>query len=448
MCFVRGLDFCLGAILSMSSAPQWRFHPERDRLMAEAHARPSTPVKAPLLAARIATISGEDGVGADRRHMAALCRKIGVAEPGPDARWCILDAGAWRLRWERHTEVSTWTVFRPSPDGDTANFTATALDVVPRDWLAALPGEVLAAAHIALVRSAPSNMVFADDDLIASDVAGGAMQAFTDFRPGPDGFTRIVVVQKSGGAGLAGRIVQQLFEIETYRLMALLAFPLAISSAAPIATMEAEAADAAVQVAGDGDVESDRQLLSRLAALAGEAEALTASTGFRFSASKAYHGLVQERIRQLNEKPVAGRPTIGEFMERRLAPAMRTCAATAERQRDVIGRIARTAQMLNTRVEVAAEATSARLLQSMDRRAQLQLRVQETVEGLSAAAISYYALGLLKYLLEGAVQVWPRFNPSLATGLAAPVVIFLVWRFLQRIRLGIIRAHDGHGRQG
>ena len=126
---------------------------------------------------------------------------------------------------------------------------------------------------------------------------------------------------------------------------------------------------------------------------------------------------------------------------------MRTCAATAERQRDVIGRIARTAQMLNTRVEVAAEATSARLLQSMDRRAQLQLRVQETVESLSAAAISYYALGLLKYLLEGAVQVWPRFNPTLATGLAAPVVIFLVWRFLRRIRLGIIRAHDDHARQ-
>ena len=298
----------------MPSSPQWRFHPERDRLLAEAHARPSTPVKAPLLAARIATISGEDGVAADRTHMAALCRKIGAAEPGPDARWCILDAGAWRLRWERHTEVSTWTVFRPSPDGDKANFAVTALDLLPQDWLAALPGEVLAAAHVAVVRTAPATMVFSEDDLIASEVANGAMQAFTDFRPGPDGFTRIIVVQKSGGAGLAGRIVQQLFEIETYRLMALLAFPLAIASAAPIAGMEAQAAEAAFQVADEGDVESDRLLLSRLAALAGEAEALTGSTGFRFSASRAYHGLVQERIAQLNEKPVAGRATIGEFM--------------------------------------------------------------------------------------------------------------------------------------
>jgi uncharacterized membrane-anchored protein len=130
-------------------------------------------------------------------------------------------------------------------------------------------------------------------------------------------------------------------------------------------------------------------------------------------------------------------------MERRLAPAMRTCEAAAERQRDVIGRIARTAQMLNTRVEVAAEATSARLLESMDRRAQLQLRIQETVEGLSAAAISYYALGLLKFLIEGVAVVRPGINPTLTTGFAAPVVILLVWLFLRRIRTGI---HKAHGR--
>ncbi len=429
----------------MPATQLWRFHADRDRLMAEAHARPSTPVQAPLLAARIATISGEGGVEADRTHMATLCRKIGAAEPGPEARWCILDAGAWRLRWERHTEVSTWTVFRPAADVDPATFTATALDLVPQDWLASLPGEVLAAAHVALVDAAPAALVLSDDDLVASEVAGGALQAYTDFRPGPDGFTRFVLVQQSGGAVTAGRILQQLFEIETYRLMALLAFPLATGSAGPIAQMEAEAADAAFQVTETGDVEADRLLLSRLAVLAGQAEALAGSNGFRFSASRAYHGLVRERIRQLNEHTLAGRPTIGEFMERRLAPAMRTCEATAERQRDVIGRIARTAQMLSTRVDVAAEATNARLLESMDRRAQLQLRIQETVEGLSAAAISYYALGLLKFLLEGAAVVRPSLNPTLATGLAAPVVIFLVWMFLRRIRSGILRAHDRQG---
>ena len=423
--------------------PGWRFHAERDQLLAEAHARPSTPAKAPLLAARIATLSGEGGVGADRAHMAALCRKIGVGEPGPEARWCIVDGGTWRLRWERHTEVSTWTVFRPAPGGDPGAFDTTALDVVPQDWLAALPGEVLAAAHLALVGTAPRTSVFAEADLVSSEVAGGAVQVFTDFRAGPDGFTRFLLVQEAGGPILAGRIMQQLFEIETYRLLALLAFPVASASAAEIARMEGEAAEAATQVAQAGGVDADRELLSRLAALAGRAEALAATTGFRFSASRAYHGLVQERIGQLNERALGGRPSIREFMERRLAPAMRTAAAAAERQREVIARVARTTQMLAARVDIAAEATNASLLKSMDRRAQLQLRLQETVEGLSAAAIAYYALGLFKYLVEGVDRLHHGVDPTLTTGLAAPVVVLLVWLFLRRIRRHILQDHEG-----
>src|SRR5579875_3307222 len=107
-------------------APRWRFHPQRDQLLAEAHARPFTPAEAPLLASRIATFSGEAGAAADRAHMARLARKLGAGEPGPDARWCLVDGGTWRLRWERHSEVSTWTVFRPATGEEPGGFTATA----------------------------------------------------------------------------------------------------------------------------------------------------------------------------------------------------------------------------------------------------------------------------------------------------------------------------------
>ena len=182
--------------------------------------------------------------------------------------------------------------------------------------------------------------------------------------------------------------------------------------------------------------------MSHLAGLAGRAEALAAATGFRFAASRAYHGLVRERIGQFNERALGGRPSIREFMERRLAPAMRTVEAATERQRDVIARVARTTQMLAARVDIAAEATSASLLQSMDRRAHLQLRLQETVEGLSAAAISYYALGLLKVLVEGLERLRPGIDPILTTGLAAPFVLLLVWLFLRRVRRHILLDHE------
>ena len=365
--------------------------------------------------------------------MVALCRRLGAAEPGPGARWSVLDAGAWRLRWERHTEVSTWTFYRAIPDGYMPQASESALDLVPKDWLAGMPGEILVAAHVTLTRVRPP-MTFAAEEEIAADVADGAAQVYTDFRPGPDSFTRIYIVQPQADASVAGRIVQQLLEVETYRLLALFAFPLAGEATSILTRLEAEAAAAALEVGEEGGVDADRTLLNRLARLAGEAQALAGRTSFRFSAARAYHGLVQERIQQLRERRLDARPTIAEFMERRLAPAMRTCTAVADRQTGVIEHIARTTQLLNTRVEVAAEVTNANLLASMDRRARQQLRLQQTVEGLSVVAISYYLIGIAGYVFKGAKTLWHDLNPELATGLAAPVAVLIVWLALRRMR--------------
>jgi len=417
----------------------FRFHGERNRLLAEAHARPSTPLPSPTLATRIAAFSVNEGPERDREHMVALCRRLGAAEPGVGARWCMLDAGRWRLRWERHTEVSTWTFYRQIGDDHMPSLEETALDLAPRDWLSQLPGEILVAAHITLLRTRPSDAAVADEEEVAVEVADGAAHVFTDFRPGPDTFTRMLVVQPTADAVLAGRIVQQLFEIETYRLMALLAFPIAGKAGAELSRLETLASDAALQVIEEGGIEADRALLNRLAGLAGEAQSLAGRASFRFSASRAYYGLVQERIQQLRERRVSGRLTIAEFMERRLAPAMRTCAAVGERLQRVIEHISTTSQLLNTRVDVAAEVTNANLLASMDRRARLQLRLQQTVESLSVAAISYYALGLLAYPFKAVSELNAWFDPALAIGIAAPIVIALVWLALWRMRARLHR---------
>jgi uncharacterized membrane-anchored protein len=409
-----------------------RFQGDRDRLLAEAHARPSTPLPGPSLATRIAVLSDNAEQDADLNHMVALCRRLGAAEPSPGGRWCAVDAGTWRLRWERHTEISTWTFYRPIPESYVPSLSETALDLAPLDWLGDLPGEVLAAAHLALLRDRPEAPMMPAEDEIACDVAGGMAQVYTDFRPGPDGFTRLLLVQPLPDAALAGRLVQQLFEIETYRLLALLAFPLAGPASSELSRVENEATECAVQVSQNSGLSADRYLLNRLAKLAGEVQALAGRTSFRFSAARAYHGIVQERIQQLREMPMEGRPTIAEFMARRLSPAMRTCQAVSERQERAIEHLSRITQLLSTRVGVAAEETNSSLLASMDRRAMLQLRLQQTVEGLSVAAISYYALGLISYASK-ALEFWsPKLKPELITGLAVPLVVLGVWLALNR----------------
>lgn len=412
--------------------PLFQFHAERNKLMAEAHSRPYTPLPSPCLATRIANLSRPEE---DLAHMTALCRRLAAPEPGPEARWCAINAGTWQLRWERHTEASTWTFYRPLAEGVVPGADETALDEVPRDWLGEIPGEILVGAHIVLLRARPELATAVRVEEIAVHVAGGTAQVYTDFRPGPDLFTRIQIIQPEADANNAGRMVQRLFEIETYRLLAMLAFPLAEPAGRVLARLEEAAAAAALDVCKDGGVESDRALLNHLAGLAGEAQALLGRTSFRFSAARAYYGLVRERIEQLRETRMEGRPTLAEFMERRLAPAMRTCTAVAERLQDVVAHISTTSQLLNTRVDVAAEANNERLLASMERRARLQLRLQQTVEGLSVAAISYYALGLLSYIFKAGESFWHRFDPALATGISAPVVIFVVWRTLHRVRM-------------
>lgn len=428
-----------GFIAGRMASPdlQLKFHKERDRLLAEAHARPSTPLAAPALATRIVSLSGEGGSEGDRLHMAALCRKFAAPEPGEGARWCLLDVGSWSLRWERHTEASTWTVFRPGVEPDVANFSITAIDLVPRDWLVDMPGEILVAAHAAIVAARPTHFPFAPEELVAARIASGAIQVFSDFRVGPDSFTRFVLADGGAGEAVVGRTLQQLFEVETYRLMALLTYPLALQTAAALTQLESEIDAAAAQVVNENGVESDRMLVNKLAALAGQAERLAGQTNFRVAASRAYYGLVGARIASWNEQAVDGRPTLGEFMERRLAPAMRTCVSVAERQQAAIERIARTVQILNTRVEVASEMVNVNLLASMDRRSQLQLRLQQTVEGLSIVAVSYYALSLLKVAFDGAAKVARWIDPTLATALSVPVVLYLVWRFLRSVKKGM-----------
>jgi uncharacterized membrane-anchored protein len=418
--------------------PAWRYHADRDRLIAEAHARPYTAMHLPMIATRIATVSGEDGAAADRAHMIALCRKLGQAEPSPEAKWSALDAGAWQLRWERHTEFSTWTFFRSSTRSHP--FLETAIDLVPNDWIDGLPGEVLVATtlEIRARESGPSPLSMLGPEAIGAKLMDGDVTIFTDCRPDGRGMTRFLGLAVNSDPALCGRIARSLLEIETYRMMALLAFPMATSAADEISRIERDAGLLASEMAVVADADADRHLLARLAALAGDAERLNAKSSFRFAAATAYHDIVLDRIASLREQRIEGLQTLGEFMERRLGPAIRTCNSVAARERAAIEQISRIGNMLNIRVEVAAELTSAALLKSMDDRSDQQLRLQATVEGLSVFAMTYYAVGLLLFLFKAAAKLFPGFSPEIAAAVSAPVVLLTTWWFLRRLRAHVV----------
>lgn len=411
------------------------FHPLRGRLLAEIHARPSTPIETPMLVTRLAVLSGIDGAEADRSHMAALCARLGQAGPAPGMRWWALDTGAWQLRWERHSEFSSWTFLcRPEES------VRAASEHAPEDWITALPGPVLVFTTLRLRRGHHGHAPPAErHDVIGARLLDGAATLLTDLKADDQGMTRFEVVVHEEDAVVAGRLALMLLEIETYRLMALLAFPVAGEAAKQVADMEAEAGALAARIADDMGVEDDRALLTRLVALSGRVEALSASTNFRFGAGQAYHEIVLDRIAGLRETSIPGLQTVGAFMERRLAPAMRTCLSVSAREAALVERIGRAGQMLNTRVDLVTQKINADLLASMDRRASAQLKLQRTVEGLSIAAIAYYVVSLLSYVFKGVESGVPNFKGTIALAVATPLTLAAIWIAGRRFRRDLDR---------
>jgi uncharacterized membrane-anchored protein len=347
------------------------------------------------------------------------------------------------LRWESHAEFSTYTWELPSPG--VAPFEPSA-GAIPNIMASVpQPGQLLVALDLHLISErggiAPEQ-IFNRSSLARARVYEGAAVIATDFQPDAGGFIRILVVDRSLGPDRAGALVQRLLEIETYRTLALLALPLAQSIAPGVQRIETQLAHITEQMRSSHELSDNNRLLDELMALAAELEAGAAASSFRFGAGRAYHELVHRRLEIIGEQAVIGYPTWAQFLDRRLVPAMRTCANTEERMTTLSERLARAAQLLRTRVEVELEQqnrdllqSNRDLLQSMDERTRLQLRLQLTVEWLSIAAISYYVVGLLQYVFKAVHQVGRLvINPDLATALAVPSVVIFVALLVSYIR--------------
>jgi uncharacterized membrane-anchored protein len=273
---------------------------------------------------------------------------------------------------------------------------------------------------------------FVRESLAASSVLDGSAVVGGDFHIDPSGHTRFAVFIAEGvGQGRTGRIVQRLFEIETYKAMAMLGFAAVRELGPRMGALDAELTTLMSNMQTDGsDAEAQLHHLLRISA---DLEAMQANASFRFGATGAYEAIVSQRIQALRELPFEGRQTLTEFMMRRFDPAMRTVKSSQGRLESMSDRAIRASQLLRTRVDVARSDQNQKLLESMDRRADLQLRLQQTVEGLSVVAISYYAVSLVSYLLYPLTDVTGVSKGVLTAGVTLPVVA-LVWWMVRRIR--------------
>ena len=386
-------------------------HPLRYELSNELHARPFPELKAPCRAAFLAIKKPNKAIerdrSLDRKHLIDLLDRHGAAHPAPGADHYSGQLGRGFLKWEMHTEFVTYTIFADTV-AETP-FDAAVFSIFPKDWLADAPGAVLTSALVRVeeykdeadldrILNAKIPHWFVPESLAASRVIDNEAVVAGDFRIDEAGHVRFAVLTKPDiGLRRLGRIVQRLLEIETYKTASMLTLPIARTVSRRVAELDLDLTEIVQQMAkGNG---REIETLDRLLIMAAEIELLSSSTAFRFGAAGAYEAIVNRRISVLREERLQGRQLFSEFMTRRYDPAMRTCRSAQERLKDLSARAERAANLLRTRVDVAASEQNHEVLIQMDRRAALQLRLQETVEGLSVVAISYYAVSLAGYLL-------------------------------------------------
>jgi uncharacterized membrane-anchored protein len=422
----------------------------RSTLHNEVHARPQARIDMPALVLYVAVLN--EGVSREQEcaHLRLLPGQEALGLEQLQGNFLRLRLDGYTMKWERHSEYTRYSLVQPLP----AHAVLGAHDpqlldalVLPPEWLRNIPGRTIAAIKLAMVHGdladaeatvAQAQRWFGDEAMVASVMGhNGHSWALTDFTLRDSGFERMLVIAPPGTSQTrAGRVSQRLLELETYRLMALLGLPVAKELGPMLAESEAELADITTRL--ESKSAADQDLLDTLVSLSARVERATATHVYRFSATRAYQALVEQRIAELRETTISGTQTIGEFMQRRLSPAMATVAATAQRLASLSERVARASALLRTRVDIATELQNQQLLAKLTRGQELQLHLQTTVEGLSIAAISYYVVSLLLYAGKALKATGVPINPELAAGALIPLILWTVWSATRRIHKSVV----------
>lgn len=408
----------------------------------ELHIRPARPLPVPSMTTQLTVLPQEGAAAAETAHLHRLAAAHGVAVGATDVGLTLELDHQTGLSWERHNDYSLYTIHQPlDPAAFTADANLLSLLPLPTGWLAGIPGRTLSAVHAALLpaqgRSDDEATAFAQRTLgqgrlFGSRLRDDAARLYTTYQLFPDATSRFLILCEPMTEGRAGRITGSLLDVERYRMLALVAYPAARGMVPRLVALEARLAELAQGI--EDDTRDDRELLDELIGLAALVEFEIATHAGRFDAATAYYAIVEQRIEYLRRSSLPGLMGVFTFLRRRLVPAMATIDSAKHRMDALSGRVSRTADVLRTRVEVAAETQTQQLLGELRRGQGLQLRLQQTVEGLSIAAISYYIVGLVGYLAKGLKSVGVPVNESLASAVAIPLAVLLVWRTVHRMR--------------
>lgn len=375
-----------------------------------------------------------------REQFADLCSRYGQPVPGENSRQHMAQIGSALIKWEGHTDADSVTTLVPG--NATPLFSEPAAAFAPTDTEGLFGTDVLCGVNIEVLKLARDAVdmdairaALGSNELYGGPIADGNASLWSSFRLDAQGNARIILIDHTLPANAVGRYLQRVVESESYRLQAMTGLPLARETMGALSALEDELEPLMNQLSKATDDTDHEALLTRLSTMAARIEHLAAASSYRFAAARAYSRIVEQRLKELREERVLTQPRYSVFLLRTLQPAMRTCEAAERRIEELAQRVSRAITLLNSMVDMIQTRQTNTMIEAMSRNAAIQVRLQQAVEGFSTFVISYYALGLLSYMLTGlkAAGFLP-FEPKIAIGIAAPAVLLTVWLLSRWVR--------------
>jgi uncharacterized membrane-anchored protein len=318
------------------------------------------------------------------------------------------------------------------------------IESLPTKWLVQFPGKLLTQTCIKFEKSSIATVPiaklvdrFGDYQLIGNFVEGQSARVWTSFnRDKVNAIHHLYVEDFKLGPRRTGRLAQNVIELENYRILASLAFPIAEEIIFALGAKEYLLTNIIKKITHATDTKLEKELFNQLLDLSVISEDWRGQSSHRFSASRAYRRIFMDRLSELDEEKVLGYQSLSKFLTRSSLPAFRSCDAANDRLHIFISKIDRATELLATRIKVTSEAQNQALLKSTNQQIHQQMVLQETIEAFSIIAISYYASSLVKYLLEALKQWGIPINTTLWAGASVPVIILVTSFTMRHIRKG------------
>ncbi len=376
----------------------------------------------------------------EKAHTLALITHNNLIQIESSSRLEVYTKGHFELRKEIHHEfVSYSLIIKEVVEIEEHEITSNYL---PINWLKSFPGKPLSQIHISFEQGTASKIpkseltdLFESNQLISNMVEKDSARLWTDFYGDSHHESlRVVIEDFTLGPKRRGRVSQNILELENYRSLAEIAFPIAEKIVFELENKEIELAVIVKRISQVSETDLQQGLLSKLLELSVVSENWRSETGHRFSATIAYRKIFEDRLDNLNGAEVMGYQPFSKFLNKNTMPTFRTCEAANDRLNVFIARIDRAISLLSTQIRSTMEQQNNALLASVDKQNKQQITLQETIEAFAVVAISYNSTALIKLLLEALQAQGFTVNIPLLVSISIPATLIISYVSIRILR--------------